>query len=497
MKKYVVAILVVVTFSRLAVAQEVPLPLTLQEAIKVAAEKNLDVQAELYNTAAYEADIRRYGGIYDMILSALLNYQESRSVSASPSVFGGSTLEQKILRYNAGASQLLPTGGTFDASFNNSWVRNNYALIDNYYESAVTLNFTQPLFRNFGREVTELNISVSRFNKEASFEQFKTRLLNTVSQVTAAYFQLISLRQDLEIKKTSLGLAQKILNDTNARVKAGVLPAMEILNAEFGVATREKDVIDADRAVKDQSDALRLLLQLPQGGDIIPVDRLSSDAFAVDEAAEIRRALASRPDLRQLQTALQSSELQSRVARKQTLPDVLFTASVAPTGFGEQYGRDLERLGSIRYPVWGVGLQFSYPLGNHAAENEYIKSKLRVNQGKTQIKSLQETIANDVRTAARSVESSYKQLDVTRRGRAYAEERLNAFIKKNAVGLATTKDVLDVENDLVSAKGNEIKALAAYNNAISQLWRITGELLDRQGVKVSVNQADTLYERNK
>jgi outer membrane protein TolC len=185
------------------------------------------------------------------------------------------------------------------------------------------------------------------------------------------------------------------------------------------------------------------------------------------------------------------------VARKQTLPDVLFTASVAPTGFGEQYGRDLERLGSNKYPIWGVGLQLSYPLGNRAAENDYIKSKLRVGQSKTQIRSLEESIANDVRTAARFVDSSYKQIDVTHRGRAYAEERLNAFMKKNAVGLATTKDVLDVENDLVTAKGNEVKALAAYNNAICQLWKVTGELLDRQGIKVSVSDADRLYETNK
>ena len=111
--------------------------------------------------------------------------------------------------------------------------------------------------------------------------------------------------------------------------------------------------------------------------------------------------------------------------------------------------------------------------------------------------SLEAGITNDVKAAIRLLQTSYKQLEVTSRGRAYAEERLRAFEKKNAVGLATTKDVFDVENDLVTAKGNQIQALVDYNNAITGLWHVTGELLERQGIKLSESQADPLYDRVK
>ncbi len=118
-------------------------------------------------------------------------------------------------------------------------------------------------------------------------------------------------------------------------------------------------------------------------------------------------------------------------------------------------------------------------------------------QTATQIQSLQENITNEVRTAVRAIQSTFKQLEVTSRGRAYAEERLNAFIKKNQVGLATTKDVLDVENDLATAKGNETRALADYNSAVTRFWTVTGELLAREGINVSAKDADALYERNR
>jgi outer membrane protein TolC len=269
---------------------------------------------------------------------------------------------------------------------------------------------------------------------------------------------------------------------------------MEILNAEFGVATREKDIIDAERAVKDEMDLIRHLLQLNSENEIIPADLPTRQEYPVVEEEALARALAERPELLSQRATVKTSDLQMRVTRNRTRPDLSLNASAALTGLDEHYNRDIEKIGSGNYPVWGIGLQFSYPLGNRAAENDYIRSKLTLEQTRTQLQSLESSIANEVRSAVRSLQSSYKQLEVTDRGRAFAEERLNAFIKKNKVGLATTKDVLDVENDLVAAKNNQIKALADYNNAITQFWRSTGEILDKEGIKLTEKEGDALYD---
>ncbi len=482
-------------------AQENTVNLTLSQAIKMAVEKNLDVKAQLYNPASAEADIRKNKGIYDPLASFLINYQQSTTQPAS--IFQAGTLlsREKILEVNPGISQLIPTGATLGLVFDNTWIQNNSDIsrgfLNDYWQSQLALTLTQPLLRNFGREVTELNISVAKFNKEGSMEQFRSKLIDTVAQVRIQYHQLYSLRENLEVKKTSLALAEKILSDTQAQVKAGVLPAMEILNAQFGVATMQKNLIDAERAVKDQVDTLRVLLQLPLGVDIIPADTPFTGSYPVDEPDELRKAFAQRPDLKQLEVTLKTSELQSRVARPQTLPQLDFVASAALTGLDPKFNRDMEKVGSTDYPVWSVGLQFSYPLGNRAAENDYIKTKLKVGQTQTQIKSLEDTVTNDVRNAIRALQSGYKQLDVTARGSAYAEQVLQAYIKKHKVGLATNKDVLDEENNLVTAKGNQIQAVADYNNAITALWKATGELLDKEGITVSEKEADALYEKNR
>lgn len=101
-----------------------------------------------------------------------------------------------------------------------------------------------------------------------------------------------------------------------------------------------------------------------------------------------------------------------------------------------------------------------------------------------------------MRTAIRGIRANYLQLEVADRGLAYAEERMRAYIKKNEVGLATTKEVVDVQNDLVAAQANRIQAQAEYNIALAQFWKVTGETLEHEGITITGKEADALYDAN-
>ncbi|MBT1071696.1 TolC family protein [Geobacter chapellei] len=474
-------------------AEADPLKLSLQEAIRMAAENNLDVRVELYNPAQYEADVRRNRSIYDPTLNLQTKYTNTTSPITSGLV--GSSLNNRSFFVDTSISQLLWTGGVVSLAFDNSYVESGASVIGrNYWESGLGLTFTQPLLKNFGRESTEININISRLSKYASLDQFNNKLINTIAQVRNEYFRLYSLQQQLEVRRVSLDLARRILNDTKSRVTAGVLPAMEILNAEFGVTSRERDVIEAEKSVNDQIDILHLLLQIEGGSDIVVVDLPQRAPLQINEAEAIARSL-NRPDIKTQKRLLDINELQTRFFSSNIKPDLSLVASGSLVGNDRKYSRDLEKLGSFDYPAWSIGLNFSYPFGNDAAKNDYRKSRLKTEQTALQMRNLEEIAVKDVRVAIRAIATGYKQIDVTDRGRAYAEERLKAFIRKNEVGLATTKDVLEVENDLAVAKNNQIAALVTYANAITQYWLVTGELLDREGVRVVENDADKLYSR--
>jgi outer membrane protein len=489
-----------VGFSGYAHAGEESVSLTLKQAIKMAVEKNLEVKAELYNPAMNEADIRMNRGIYDPLVTLSSNYQESTTQSSSTVQSGAIISRQKNFLADAGISQLVPIGGTLGLFFTNHWNRNNAdqsrGFLDEYWQSELTASYSQPLLKNFGREATEVGIAVAVNNKSASVDQFKSKLIDVVTRVRTAYFTLYSLKENLEAKKTALTLAQKILEDTKGRVRAGVLPAMEVLNADFGVATREKELIDAEKLLMDQMDVVRTLLQINGDQDLNPVDPPTRENYPVKEDKAITLALLQRPDLKAQRLNLETLDLQTRVAHNRIMPDLTFNANAAITGLERDYSRDMKKVGSAEYPIWAVGLQFSYPIGNQAAKNDFIKSRLSSEQAQVQLKSLEDSVRNEVRIAIRGIRANYLQLDVADRGLAYAEERLRAYIKKNEVGLATTKEVVDVQNDLVAAKTNQLRARAEYTISIALLWRATGELLEREGITIGGKEADALYNTN-
>lgn len=490
MNRYIAALLLQIVLSGGALAETGTLPLSLKEALRLAVERNLDLKAELFSPALAESDIRKSRSIYETHLTLDTSYQDSSSYSVPLK----GEVDQTSFTVMPGAYRLLPSGGTIGVSLENTY-QNIATLVpsDKYWSSSLDVTLSQPLLKNSGRETTELNIKVSESSKDGSISHLKTRIMSTVAQVAGEYFRLEGLREDLESKKVSLQLAKKVLADTEARVKAGVMPAMEILNAQFGVSTREKELIDAEKAVNDQIDLLRLLLQLDGTKEIVPTDKPGRDAYTINEDEAISKALSSRPELEELQSQLNIYELQSRVARSQTRPDLNLFMSAGVTGSDKKYGRNMERTGSMDYPFWSVGLQFDYPLGNQAAENDYIKSRLTLDQARVKYDSLKESIANEVRLAIRSMQANFKQLDVADRARAYADERLKAYMKRLEVGLATNKDLLDVENELVAARSNQIRAQATYAYSLYLLWRATGELLDKEGIGVSSDRSDNLY----
>jgi outer membrane protein TolC len=490
LKRAVIASFVLVGLHLATSVHAAQVPLSLSEAIRMAAEKNLDVRAEFYNPAQFEAEINRIKSIYDPLMVLDTSYADSTSPAPSPSANSSG----QSFDLNASLSQLLWTGGTASAIFRNSHSSTDApgSFEPEFWQSKIGVSLSQPLLKNAGRESTEMGITISRLSKYASMEHLNTRLSNTIAQVRLDYYKLYNLQEQLVVRKLSLELARKILSETKARVAAGILPAMEILNAEFGAVSREKEVNDSEKALSDQLDVLRVLLQLNNQSDIAVLDVPGRELITVSEDEAIKRSL-NRPDIKELKRSLEIAELQTRIYGNNIKPDLRLTAQAGISAKDRVYSRELEKIGTLDSPYWSFGLTLTYPFGNRAAENDYRKSRLKTEQTALQIKSLEDTVIKDTKAAIRGVATGYKQIEVTERGRSYAEERLKAFIRKNEVGLATTKDVLDVENDLASARNNFISAIVVYNNALTQLWQVTGELLEREGIRVVESDVDRLF----
>lgn len=457
--------------------------LDLKQAERLVLERNLDLRAQAFETRASEALVRKGYGIYDPRLQADLAEGTARQRFNSPFFAAKTTTDYR--QFDFLLSQKLPSGADLIAGFTNRRETAEPPPFTNpAYASELRFTLVQPLLRNFGRTVTEQQILFAAKERDASVQDLRERAFDLLARVRDTWFDALRTRDELAYRETSVALAQKVLEENRARVEVGVLPPVEILEAEVGLQTRERQLLDAQRAYQDVLDALGVLVNA--GGTVEVADEpLGRPALEASAEAGLRAALEKRPDLLRRIKEVERLTLESRIARNQLLPAVDLSGSYAHVGLGQDYGDDLDDLGSDDFRNWEVGLTISYPLGNREARNEYLRTRQRLKGRHALLAQLREETASEVRGAIRLLEVSRKKIEVAGRGRDLAEEKLRTLLKRKEVGLATTRDVLEGEEDLALARTDQITALTDYNKAVTEYLRVTGLLLEHEGIRLA------------
>jgi outer membrane protein len=468
-------------------------PISLDEAVRAAIERNLDLRVATYAPAISRTDVRRALSIYNPRLSLFADHRGEDAPLSPDSPF---VVRRRVFDLDASAEALLPSGATAGAAVESLWSRDNLdTTLSRFARPAARLFFSQPILRGFGREVTERDITAARDALEGSRHLWRARALDIAAAARDRYYSLIKARESLRTRQASLAAAREIHAGNRARVEAGILAAVELLDSELGVAQRERELLDAERIVRDESDGLRVLIQAPPGEDFVPLEAFPEEPGPVREDEAVAAALASRPELLRARVVLRTEEFRARVSRNALLPSLSLNGSAGVLGLGDEFGEALGELGRGTSPFWSVGVGFSYPIGNDAAKAEHAAAGLRSRQAEAEVRSLEEAVGLEVREALRLLDTRLREIEVARKQVALAEVRLESYVRRGRLGLALTIDVLRAESDLTAAREALTAAKADYAGAVTRLWRGTGELLERQGIRIDDRSIESLAWR--
>ena len=99
---------------------------------------------------------------------------------------------------------------------------------------------------------------------------------------------------------------------------------------------------------------------------------------------------------------------------------------------------------------------------------------------------IEQNVLVEIDNAVKEAESDYESVGATKQARIYAEAALDAEQKTYAVGKATTFEVLTYQNNLTTARGQEIRALANYEEALSNLAQQEGSTLQQRNIDIVV-----------
>jgi outer membrane protein TolC len=96
----------------------------------------------------------------------------------------------------------------------------------------------------------------------------------------------------------------------------------------------------------------------------------------------------------------------------------------------------------------------------------------------------QESVTLEIKKAVTTLQSDLQSIDATRIARELSDENLRNQQARYDVGLATTKDILDFQDQLTQARFAEVNALTRYRTDLADLHRAEGTLLQRRNILV-------------
>src|SRR3954468_23333152 len=414
--------------------------ITLDDAVKFALERNLDIAVQRLNPEINDIAYASIKSIYHPNLTSLISTHSTTNASIS-TTSGGSAAGQPIVlgttNYNGGIAQSIPWGGgNYTVALNHP--KNTTTSLNNLFNPIYQPNwsgtYVQPLFRNFRIDATRRSLQVTKINRDVSDLQLRATITNTLSNVRNAYWDYVYAVQAVEVAQKSLDLASNLVRDNQTRVEVGTMAPIDVVQAQSEQATRRQALVSAQATKRTTELALKRLIvagtQDPNWNvRLDPTDRPDFRADPIDIEAAVRRALSERTDLEIAKKNVSANDVTLRYLVDQMRPQVDLTTSYGLVGLGGSqytyatdqvggtvnkiptgkipggYGDALSSLFGSQYPRWTVALNMSYPLGVSSQEASVARARVQQNQVAAQTKQIELQVATDVTNAAINVQS--------------------------------------------------------------------------------------------
>ncbi|MBI1869644.1 MAG: TolC family protein [Chlamydiae bacterium] len=464
---------------------------SLQQALDQALESNLSLKVERISPPISKLDIQKNKGVFDPNFSLKSNYDDGRTpLTKQYSIAAGGLLQtqSKTMTSLGELRGKIPLGTQYLLNFKSIRDSSTFNRFDAEYSQVASFTLIQPLLKDFGTGTNTAWIRISKNNFTSSKLKLKQTIIDLVSQVESTYWDLVLAREDLEVKKESLKLAQSLFEQTETKAKIGTVSPLEVVQARAGVATREESLLLAEQAIKLQENNLKKLLfkdmLLHRMTQPIPTEQAQPEYHEASIDERIKWALENRPDLKQMKLELENQNILLKYYQNQSLPRLDLQGTLGLNGLGGGFANALDNTFSEDNPLWGVGINVTYPLGNRTEKANVQQSKLQIKKSLLELKKLEDNIIIDTDTLTSQVATLWKKIQASALSKQYAEEALKAEQKKYEAGISTSHNVLDFEEDLAIAKSNELHSQVDYMKASIELDRTQGTTLETNHIHI-------------
>jgi outer membrane protein TolC len=280
-------------------------------------------------------------GSFDPVTGFSFGWDRRTTPLGTTIVTGVPFVTTQTSQYQTFFGQMFQTGTSYLVALGGQ--RQSTTSLTNVFNPQVSSNllvgFNQPLLNGFGYRANAKFIRIAKTNAQIADSVFRQQVMTAITQVLNLYYDLVYYRDNVRVAERSLALAQKTLSDNKRQVEIGTLAPIEVVRAESEVAARQQDLIVAQTSLQQQQILLKTALAKQVDGDLAGVEIEPTDALPepkpddvppLDEA--LRQAAQNRPEIEQADLNLRNQDVVIKANRNALLPSLGLFASYAGAG---------------------------------------------------------------------------------------------------------------------------------------------------------------------
>ena len=423
-----------------AVAQT---PLSLQQAVSMALEKNPQRKMAVADQRAAQAGVQeaRSG------LLPRVSFTESATRGNDPVYVFGTRLRQERFTVADFALNRLNTPtpiGNFSSRFSGNW---------NLFDSFANVK----------------SVARAKDLQQAAGHQLERADQDTIFRVVQAYLGLLLAQKEQDVAEQSVKTAQSILDRSRARYESGVVVQSDLLSAQVRLASRQEELIRSRNNVAFAVAQLDTAIGVPADTEFQLSQTLSQGALPQAALTDLeKRALASRPDLKQIEAQQMAQEKSVSIAKSSFGPRL--------NAFGG-WETDSATLSQVQGNNWVAGLELQVDLFQGGAKKAQLTREKALQERITAAhQAAGDQVRLEVRRAYYDFDSARQQVAVAQAAVGQAEESMRINQNRYDAGITTITDLLTIEEAMRRAQTDYWEAVYRQRTSYANLELATGTL---------------------
>lgn len=444
-----------------------PMRLTLNEAIDLSVHHRRDYQSEKESLYLVALDLTRARHDYTPRLNSLgsrATYSTAGLKNANGSY--DESARNASVATRASFDQAFITGGALAVDLAQDIFKFYIGGSGNNGSTRfLSARLTQPLLRGRGAIATE-NLTQRERNVAYAVRSFSRFQQRNVIDITSAYLRI--LQEKNRVRNEYASYQNLVVFADRAQALAeDRLPRFQLDQAKQSELRARARYISAVNSYQNLLDNFKLTLGLPLGGELILDDSILGSLSAEDlppipfdsrQALDV--AVNHRLDFFNDIDRFEDAKRKIQVAADAFKPGVnLFAGLDVDTFNGAStysnfdadayYGR--------------VGIDLDLPIDNLAARNDFRRTKIDFER---QVRSLSlslDRIHADLRSGLRGLETSRQTYEIQQNALSLANQRVEGANLLLEAGRASTRDLLDSQNDRLTAQNAVTSALVDFH----------------------------------